>query len=65
MTHNSLSLLGICISAHCSPTFIQVFWLISKAIFQNGKENMILETPYKTLVNFWGFFSIKNYVTLT
>lgn len=30
---------------------IQVFWLISKAIIQNGKENMILETPYKALVN--------------
>lgn len=51
-THNLLSLFGICISAHHTPNVIQDFWLISKAIIQNGKENMILETSYKTMVNF-------------
>lgn len=45
----------------CSPLsyIIQVFWLISKAIIQNGKEDMILETPYKTLVNILSFFFYK------
>lgn len=30
----------------------QVFQFISKAVIQNGKENMVLETPYKMVVNF-------------